>query len=135
VLKSRSLSGSGALRWFLEGLLGQRRHGAADNVRQRSALNWVATGVRGVWQPRFWEHTIRDEDDFENHFDYAHDDPVKHGLVQFPYLWPHSSFHRWAQAGGYTNDWCCTPDALPRSFALWLRGGSIRRCNEWSRQR
>ena len=22
-------------------------------------------GLRGVWQPRFWEHTIRDELDFE----------------------------------------------------------------------
>src|SRR5205807_7102624 len=27
---------------------------------------------RGVWQPRYWEHTLEDEDDFERHFDYIH---------------------------------------------------------------
>jgi putative transposase len=26
---------------------------------------------RGVWQPRFWEHTIETDDDFERHFDYV----------------------------------------------------------------
>ena len=33
-------------------------------------------------QRRFWEHTIRDETDLENHFDYIHYNPVKHGLAQ-----------------------------------------------------
>jgi putative transposase len=69
---------------------------------------------RGVWQPRFWEHTIRNEADFEHHFHYIHFNPVKHGLVQFPYEWPYSSFHRWVRAGVYTPDWCCTPGAAPR---------------------
>ena len=70
-----------------------------------------ARGRRGVWQPRFWEHTIRDEDDFEDHFHYIHYNPVKHGWVQFPYQWPYSSFHRWVHAGVYTSDWCYTPGA------------------------
>ncbi|TWT61066.1 REP-associated tyrosine transposase [Rubinisphaera italica] len=60
---------------------------------------------KGVWQPRFWEHTIVDEDDFESHFDYLHYNPVKHGLVKHVSEWPSSSFHRWVKAGVYSPDW------------------------------
>ncbi len=37
---------------------------------------------RGVWQPRYGEHTLEDEDDFERHFDYIHFNPGKHGHVR-----------------------------------------------------
>ena len=60
---------------------------------------------RGVWQPRFWEHTIETDDDFERHFDYLHYNPVKHGLVASPGDWLWSSFHRWVRAGVYPPDW------------------------------
>ncbi len=60
---------------------------------------------RGVWQRRFWEHTIRDEADLERHANYIHYNPVKHGLVASPHEWPWSSFHRWVRAGHYTLDW------------------------------
>lgn len=66
---------------------------------------------RGIWQPRFWEHTIEDEDDFERHFDYIHYNPVKHGYVRCPHEWPHSSFHRWVKAGVYPWHWACWDDA------------------------
>ena len=62
---------------------------------------------RGIWQPRFWEHTIRDEDDFERHFDYIHYNPVKHGLVRCPHQWPYSSFHRWVKRDVYPRHWAC----------------------------
>jgi putative transposase len=39
-------------------------------------------GDLSLWQRRFWEHTIRDEDDFERHVDYIHFNPIKHGLVR-----------------------------------------------------
>ena len=39
-------------------------------------------GERGIWQRRFWEHTIRDERDYAAHMDYIHFNPVKHGLVE-----------------------------------------------------
>jgi putative transposase len=42
---------------------------------------------RGVWQRRFWEHTIQDEADFQTHFDYIHYNPVKHKLVKCPSDW------------------------------------------------
>jgi putative transposase len=62
-------------------------------------------GERGVWQRRYWEHTIRDDQDFATHFDYVHFNPVKHGLVEHPAEWPHSSFHRCAAAGLYPAGW------------------------------
>jgi putative transposase len=65
---------------------------------------------RGVWQRRFWEHTIRDEADLEGHFDYIHHNPVKHGLVRRVCEWPWSSFHRWVRNGHYSIHWAGQTD-------------------------
>ena len=54
-------------------------------------------GVYNIWQTRFWEHTIRDDKDFENHVNYVHYNPVKHGLVKNVKDWPYSTFHQQAQ--------------------------------------
>ena len=62
---------------------------------------------KGIWQPRYWEHTIEDVDDFDAHFDYVHWNPVKHGYVKCARDWPHSSFHRWVRRGVYREDWGC----------------------------
>ena len=62
----------------------------------------------GVWQRRFWEHTIRDEADLQAHLDYIHYNPVRHGLVACAHLWRFSSFERWVNRGGYAADWCCS---------------------------
>ena len=43
-----------------------------------------ADGERAIWQRRFWEHTIRDDEDYATHIDYVHFNPVKHGLVASP---------------------------------------------------
>jgi len=32
----------------------------------------VAKGERGIWQRRFWEHVIRNENDYLRHVDYVH---------------------------------------------------------------
>ena len=73
---------------------------------------------RGVLQPRFWEHVIRDERDFARHLDYIHYNPVKHGLVRCPHDWPHSSFHRWVARALYVGSWCCgcRGGAVPPDF-------------------
>jgi putative transposase len=34
------------------------------------------------WQKRSWAHCIEDDQDFENHMNYIHFNPVKHGLVK-----------------------------------------------------
>lgn len=62
-------------------------------------------GERGIWQRRFWEHTIRNEADYAAHFDYVHLNPLKHGLVKHVKDWPYSSFHRCVEAGIYPSDW------------------------------
>ncbi len=48
---------------------------------------------RGVWQRRFWERLIRDEQGYQNHVDHIHYNPVKHGYVQQTIDWRYSSFH------------------------------------------
>ena len=60
---------------------------------------------KAVWQPRFWEHLIRDDEDWRKHMDYIHYNPVKHGYVQRPGDWPHSSFRRAVEKGLYEKDW------------------------------
>jgi putative transposase len=62
-------------------------------------------GERGIWQRRFWEHTLHDERDFERHADYIHFNPVKHGHDRRVRDWPHSSFARMVQSGVYPEDW------------------------------
>ncbi len=56
---------------------------------------------RGIWQRRFWEHHIRDDTDFVNHVRYCWINPVKHGFVERPEDWPHSSVHRDARNGNF----------------------------------
>lgn len=62
----------------------------------------------GLWQRRFWEHQIRDDDDFARHVDYIHWNPVKHGLVACAADWPYSTFHRFLCNGVYSADWGLT---------------------------
>jgi len=60
---------------------------------------------RGIWQRRFWEHLIRDEEDYQNHVDYIHYNPVKHGYVQQAIDWRYSSFHLWVKRKAYPIHW------------------------------
>jgi putative transposase len=64
-----------------------------------------ARGERGIWQRRFWEHLIRDDDDYARHVEYCYINPMKHGLVRRVTDWPHSSFHRDVRAGMLPADW------------------------------
>jgi putative transposase len=61
-------------KWILAGGAEQHRTGARLHARRR-----------GVWQRRFWEHCIHDEDDFARHLDYLHYNPVKHGFARCPH--------------------------------------------------
>ena len=55
-----------------------------------------------IWQARFWDHVIRDEDDLAIHFDYIHWNPVKHEYVTQPGDWQHSSYLSWLEKGYYS---------------------------------
>ena len=78
---------------------------------------------RGVWQRRFWEHTVRDGDDLIRCMDYLHFNPVKHGLAANVRDWSWSSFHRYVESGDYPPDWGSGPPAdLPG--AEWDKPGA-----------
>lgn len=89
-----------ALRWKLIKDGFSRR---LPRVEQRSSSRHQ--GERGIWQRRYWEHAIRDENDLVAHVDYVHLNPVKHGHVQRVADWRHSSFHRFVRLGRLAPDW------------------------------
>ena len=77
-------------------------------------------GRRGIWQPRFWEHTVDDEVDLERCVDYTHWNPRKHQLVRRVRDWPYSSFHQFVREGQYEIDWGGTePTSIQRSNDPW----------------
>jgi putative transposase len=68
---------------------------------------------RAFWQRRFWEHLIRDEQDWRNHMDCIHYNPVKHGHCKRPADWPWSSIHRAIKVGWYDKEWgAAEPDNI-----------------------
>jgi len=43
-----------------------------------SCLIYIRNRIeRGVWQHRFWQHTIKDELDYQRHMDYIHVNPCQ----------------------------------------------------------
>jgi putative transposase len=64
-----------------------------------------ARGEYLLWQRRYWEHTMMDEQDIESHINYIHYNPVKHGHVEKVSDWMPSSFHRFVEAGILPGDW------------------------------
>ncbi len=79
--------------------LALRDTGASTNTSRANKAE------RDVWQRRYWEHTIRDEHDFQVRLDYIHYNPVKHALVDRAADWPHSTFHAWVEKGRYDPWW------------------------------
>lgn len=65
----------------------------------------ISKQERGIWQRRFWEHAIRDDIDFQNHVDYIHFNPVKHGLVEQVSQWSYSTFHKYVEEKILPVDW------------------------------
>ena len=71
-------------------------------------------GARGLWQRRYWEHEIRDNQDLNKHLAYCWSDPVRHGLVHTASDWAASSIHREIRAGKIGSDW--SPMRLKGTF-------------------
>jgi len=65
----------------------------------------IETNSGVVWQKRFWDHIIRNQEDMNRHIDYIHYNPVKHGLVESPFEWKYSSIHTYHKDGFYEDDW------------------------------
>lgn len=79
-----------------------RASGGSEGERNPSRER---TGEAAIWQRRFWEHRIRDVDDFNHHVAYIHFNPVKHGHVTSPSDWEWSSFHDHVKQGWVEPDW------------------------------
>ena len=58
-----------------------------------------------IWQRGFWDHAIRDEQDWEGHFHYIHYNPVKHGYVERPEEYAHCSYSEYVKRGWYEIGW------------------------------
>jgi putative transposase len=67
-----------------------------------------------IWQARFWDHVIKDDNDFEKHLDYIHWNPVKHGYVNDPVQWKWSTFSNWFEDGFYDEAW--GTDEMPKNI-------------------
>ena len=81
--------------------------GIASRPTEAHTFSRASPGERSVWQKRFWEHLIRDDDDLERHVEYIHYNPVKHGHATCPHAWEATSFHRHVRDGIYPADWMC----------------------------
>jgi len=84
--------------------------------RETISASRASKNERGIWQRRYWEHTLRNEADFARHADYIHYNPVKHGYVDQVIDWPHSSFHRFVKLGIYPSDWGGNIASIERGF-------------------
>ncbi|MDO8473018.1 MAG: transposase [Dehalococcoidia bacterium] len=76
-----------------------------DNHEPPASESRLRRREKGLWQRRFWEHAIRNEEDLARHRDYIHYNPVKHRLVESPSQWKHSTFNRFVEKGLYDPDW------------------------------
>ncbi len=83
--------------------------GNFSTIVQRLKLRFTRRLKRGesasLWQPRFWDHCIRDADDLARHLDYIHYNPVKHGLARCATGYPWSSLRAHIERGHYPADW------------------------------
>ncbi len=79
-------------------------------AEENRSLSRIKRGERGIWQRRYWEHLIRDDDDYHRHVNYIHWNPVKHDVVSRVIDWPYSSFHKHVDQGIYPADWVGEPD-------------------------
>ncbi len=65
----------------------------------------ISKGERGIWQSWYWEHLIRNENNFERHVDYIHYNPIKkwrHPSGKRMALFKHSPVHK---TGIISSDW------------------------------
>lgn len=81
-------------------------------IYERRSSRRIAHQERGIWQRRYWEHLVRDDDDLRRVVDDVHINPVKHGDVARAADWPYASFRRWVATGVYPLDWAVEPVVL-----------------------
>jgi len=68
-----------------------RFHGRLHGATSRQLNLWDDAVGRQVWH-NYWDTCIRTEASLWVHFDYTHNNPVKHGYVAHPRDWEFSSY-------------------------------------------
>lgn len=86
------------------------KHYFSKNVGQVFKVDNLKVGYKnkrekGIFQRRYFEHTIVSEEDLNNQIDYIHFNPVKHGYVKSVKDWKYSSFHKFVQNNLYDINW------------------------------
>ena len=71
---------------------------------------YLNKGEKGLFQRRYFEHTITNQDDLNNQINYIHYNPVKHGYVHSVKDWEFSSFHKFVKQGLYEENWGSSKD-------------------------
>ncbi len=94
-----------AMRWKIIKAWFSHQYRKQGGISGSLTTSGIKKGEAGIWQRRYWEHLIRDENDLERHINYIHYNPVKHGLVQEVDAWPWSTFHKYVQQGFYATEW------------------------------
>jgi len=83
-------------RSFVYGVVGRGVLTPTNNIDESRKVNLSPSKYNrkhsGIWQERFYEHTIRDEKDWLEKIEYMKYNPVKHGLVEDIRDWKYSSF-------------------------------------------
>ncbi len=93
------------------------KHYFSKNVGQVCSTDNLKSGYKnkrekGIFQRRYFEHTIISENDLENQINYVHYNPVKHGIVQNVKDWEFSSFHKFVKEGLYEENWGSSMDIV-----------------------
>lgn len=71
---------------------------------------YVNKKEKGIFQRRYFEHTIISEEDLTNQINYIHYNPVKHSLVESVKDWEYSSFHKFVKNNLYDINWGSAKD-------------------------
>jgi len=84
-------------------------YGLDRNLTQKLKSKLTSSQARransAIWQKRYYEHTIRDEQDYKIRFDYIHFNPVKHKIVNSVKNWQYSSFYKYVKLNWYNENW------------------------------
>ncbi|MBQ3641192.1 transposase [bacterium] len=76
-----------------------------NSLEGRLTASEQKRGEKGVWQRRYYDHIIRNEEDLYKHIDYIHYNSMKHYNIP-PKDWEYSSFKKFVDKGYYNIDWC-----------------------------
>ncbi len=72
-------------------------YGMETSLKQKCKLDisnaQYKRNISGIWQKRFYEHTIRNEKDMALHMEYILNNPLKHGYIDNDDVWEYSSFY------------------------------------------